>query len=118
MNIPSCYSPTAARHRACRSPAAWWSGWRSALAAWWVIRVLQSEDLEQGAEWRYDVSRINELRRLDLFYRAVPAGDPAASPGFNRKVFRDGLPGHPARNPGGRAAAVLAARRIPGQGAN
>ena len=30
---------------------------------------LRSEDLQQGAEWRYDVSRINELRRVDPFYR-------------------------------------------------
>ena len=35
----------------------------------WLIRVLGSEDLEQGDEWRYDVSRINELRRIDPFYR-------------------------------------------------
>ncbi len=36
---------------------------------WCVARVLRSEDLQQGAEWRYDVSRINELRRLDTLYR-------------------------------------------------
>ena len=36
---------------------------------WWLFRVLHSEDLQQGIEWRYDVSRINELRRLDTLYR-------------------------------------------------
>lgn len=37
--------------------------------AWWVIAVLRTEDLQQGAEWRYDISRINELRRLSVGYR-------------------------------------------------
>jgi tight adherence protein C len=34
-----------------------------------VARVLASEDLEQADDWRYDVNRINELRRASLFYR-------------------------------------------------
>lgn len=59
--------------------------------AWWVIRVLQTEDLEQGLEWRYDISRINELRRISLFYRVFqPAIGLLAR--FNRAAFRDGLP--------------------------
>src|SRR5687767_11025830 len=37
--------------------------------AWWVARALASEELQQGDQWRYDVSRMNELRRLDLVYR-------------------------------------------------
>jgi tight adherence protein C len=58
---------------------------------WWLFRVLQSEDLEQGAEWRYDVTRINELRRIDLIYRLFqPAIQFLAR--FNRVVFRDALP--------------------------
>jgi tight adherence protein C len=61
------------------------------LIAWWVIRVLQTEDLEQGAEWRYDVTRINELRRADLIYRIFqPVIQLFAK--FNRKVFRESLP--------------------------
>ena len=36
---------------------------------WWVLAALRSDDLEQGDQWRYDVSRVNELRRLDLLYR-------------------------------------------------
>jgi tight adherence protein C len=39
------------------------------MLVWWVVRTLQSEDLEQGNEWRYDVSRMNELRRHDNWYR-------------------------------------------------
>jgi tight adherence protein C len=58
---------------------------------WWLVRVLRTEDAEQGVEWRYDVSRINELRRLDAFYRVLqPAIQFFAR--FNRAVFRDSLP--------------------------
>ncbi|MGQ9574042.1 MAG: type II secretion system F family protein [Thermoguttaceae bacterium] len=62
-----------------------------AICAWWVIRVLQTKDLQQGAEWRYDISRINELRRTDLMFRLFqPAIQLVAS--LNRLVFRDALP--------------------------
>ena len=46
-----------------------------ALLAWWVIRALTTDDLEQASEWRYDVSRINALRRLDGFYRLFQPGN-------------------------------------------
>jgi tight adherence protein C len=62
-----------------------------AVCAWWVIRVLQSKDLQQGAEWRYDISRINELRRADALYRLFqPAIQLLAR--LNRILFRDALP--------------------------
>ena len=38
-------------------------------AAYWVVRALRSDDLLQSDQWRYDVSRINELRRIDVTYR-------------------------------------------------
>jgi tight adherence protein C len=38
---------------------------------WWVLAALRSDDLEQGDEWRYDVSRINELRRAEPIYRIL-----------------------------------------------
>jgi len=60
------------------------------VASWWVIRLLQAEDLQQGAEWRYDVSRINELRRLDLSYRVFQPAIQALAR-LNRLVFRDAL---------------------------
>ena len=41
----------------------------SALIAWWLIVALTTEDLKQDAEWRYDISRINALRRLDPVFR-------------------------------------------------
>jgi tight adherence protein C len=60
-------------------------------AGWWVARVLRSEDLTQGSEWRYDVSRINELRRLDATYRTFqPAIRLLAK--LNRRIFRESLP--------------------------
>jgi tight adherence protein C len=57
----------------------------------WVFRVLESDDVAQGAEWRYDVSRINELRRIDPFYRLF---QPVLSllARINRVIFRDRLP--------------------------
>ena len=44
-------------------------GLAAAVVGWWVVWVLQSDDIAQGAEWRYDVSRMNELRRVDPLYR-------------------------------------------------
>jgi tight adherence protein C len=35
----------------------------------WILLALESEDAEQADEWRYDISRINELRRVDVTYR-------------------------------------------------
>jgi tight adherence protein C len=57
----------------------------------WVVIALQSEDLQQGAEWRYDVTRINDLRRTDLIYRFFqPIIEPLAR--VNRALFREQLP--------------------------
>jgi len=28
---------------------------------YWVVRALQTGDMEQGNEWRFDVSRINDF---------------------------------------------------------
>ena len=60
------------------------------ILVWWCFRVLESDDLEQGAEWRYDVSRMNELRRIDPLYRLLqPVFTVLAR--VNRAVFREGL---------------------------
>lgn len=57
----------------------------------WVLRALASEDLEQGAEWRFDVSRINGLRKIDpLFRLAQPVVQGVAR--FNRGAFPNSLP--------------------------
>lgn len=61
------------------------------IAVAWLVRVLRTEDLQQGAEWRYDVSRINELRRLDLSYRVLQPAIQALAK-VNRLVFRESLP--------------------------
>jgi tight adherence protein C len=66
-------------------------GMAVATAVWWIIGVLRSEDLQQGLQWRYDVSRINELRRMDWFYRLFqPMIQLLAR--LNRRLFPDGLP--------------------------
>jgi len=67
------------------------AGLAAGVAGWWVVWVMQSDDIAQGSEWRYDVSRINELRRADWLYRLFqPALGIFAR--VNRTVFRDSLP--------------------------
>ena len=44
-------------------------GTGAGLLVWWVLSALASDELQQDAEWRYDVSRINSLRRIDLTFR-------------------------------------------------
>lgn len=56
-----------------------------------VANTLQSGDLEQDEAWRYDVNRINELRRADLMYRVFqPLLHLFAR--VNRIAFREYLP--------------------------
>lgn len=64
----------------------------AAVSAWWIISALTTEDLEQkDAEWRYDISRINALRRLDPVYRLFqPIIQFFAK--LNRAAFRNQLP--------------------------
>jgi tight adherence protein C len=59
---------------------------------WWTLtRVLASEDASQTDEWRYDVNRINELRRASWFYRLFqPLIQGLAV--LNRRAFRQELP--------------------------
>jgi tight adherence protein C len=66
-------------------------GGATGLFAWWVIAALRTEDLRQDAEWRYDVNRINALRRLDAIYRLFqPIIQFLAK--LNRAAFRQSLP--------------------------
>ncbi|MFN8856565.1 MAG: hypothetical protein ACK50P_13435, partial [Planctomycetaceae bacterium] len=61
------------------------------ILAWLIQRALSSEDLEQDLEWRYDVNRINELRRSEPLYRIFfPLVQLLAR--FNRGLFADSLP--------------------------
>ena len=39
------------------------------LLAWWVVSALTTDDFQQDVEWRYDVNRMNSLRRTDTIYR-------------------------------------------------
>lgn len=67
------------------------AGAAAALAVRWVLLSLAAEDQKQGQEWRYDVSRINELRKIDVIYRLMqPLVEALAR--FNRGAFREQLP--------------------------
>lgn len=56
-----------------------------------LITTLHSEDLEQDRAWRYDVNRINELRKVDFLYRVFqPLVQSFAR--INRGLFPDSLP--------------------------
>ncbi len=55
-----------------------------------VTNTLHSDDMEQDLEWRYDVNRINELRKSDTLYRYFqPLIQFLAR--FNRGAFKDTL---------------------------
>ena len=56
-----------------------------------VINTLYSEDLRQDVEWRYDVSRINMLRRVSPLYRVFQAAIQRLA-GLNYRAFPDALP--------------------------
>jgi tight adherence protein C len=56
-----------------------------------ITNTLHTDDMEQDDDWRYDVNRINELRRTDFLYRYFqPVIQLFAR--FNRGAFRDSLP--------------------------
>jgi tight adherence protein C len=57
---------------------------------WWVLRSLATDDLKQGDEWRYDINRINELRRCDFLYRSFQPVIQALSR-MNRNMFSESL---------------------------
>jgi tight adherence protein C len=54
--------------------------------SWTIVRLLASEDLTQADDWRYDVNRMNELRRLSLFYRVFYPLIQGLAP-LNRRAF-------------------------------
>ncbi len=67
-------------------------GAAAAIAGWWFWSALRSDDLAQKEdEWRYDISRINELRRQDALFRMFqPLIQLFAR--LSRSAFRDSLP--------------------------
>ena len=57
---------------------------------YWLAKTLDLDDLEQGDKWRYDIARINELRRLDPLFRYLqPVIQQFAK--FNRVMFRGSM---------------------------
>ncbi len=61
------------------------------LFAWTIWRTLATDDLTQENEWRYDVNRINELRRISPFFRTLQPLVQAFAR-FNRGAFVEQLP--------------------------
>ena len=61
------------------------------LLAKTLFNTLASDDLEQDDEWRYDISRINELRKASTLYRVFQPLIQVLGTA-NRKLFRDSLP--------------------------
>ena len=61
------------------------------VIVWIFVRSLASEDMEQADQWRYDVNRINELRRTELLYRMFQPLIHALAR-VNRSLFRTSMP--------------------------
>lgn len=61
------------------------------VVAYSIANTLRTEDLEQDSAWRYDINRINELRRADVMYRAFQPLVQMLARG-NRLLFREYLP--------------------------
>jgi tight adherence protein C len=61
------------------------------LALRTISNMLRTEDLDQDDTWRYDITRINELRRVSFIYRIFqPVIQLFAR--LNHRAFRDQLP--------------------------
>src|SRR3990167_6310234 len=66
-------------------------GAAAGILVWWVSAALRTEDLRQDQEWRYDVNRINSLRRHDPVYRLFqPVLQFLAK--LNQAAFAESLP--------------------------
>ncbi|MFP6612057.1 MAG: type II secretion system F family protein [Pirellulales bacterium] len=61
------------------------------VLTWWFFRALANDDLEQSDEWRYDINRINELRKVDTLYRLFQPFIQVLAR-RNRTTFVDSLP--------------------------
>ena len=61
------------------------------LFIWTIWQTLATDDLTQDNEWRYDINRINELRRISPFFRTLQPLVLAFAR-FNRGAFVDQLP--------------------------
>ena len=61
------------------------------VVVWTIVNTLHTEDLAQDAAWRYDVNRINELRKVEGFYRVFQPLIQALAR-VNRAVFHEYLP--------------------------
>ncbi len=67
------------------------SGTALAVFIWWILNALSTDELEQGDQWRFDVSRINHLRKIDGMFRVFQPLIQFLSK-FMRSANRDSLP--------------------------
>lgn len=61
------------------------------IVVWIINSLLATDDLEQDDDWRYDVNRINDLRKASLLFRFLQPVIHAFAV-INRRAFRDDLP--------------------------
>ena len=61
------------------------------VLAWTIFCSLASKDAIQEGDWRYDVNRLNELRRVSAFFRTFQPLVQAFAK-FNRGAFPEQLP--------------------------
>ena len=73
------------------------------VIVWWILAALRRDDLQQADQWRFDVSRINELRRVSPLFRLFQpviqffaklnrAAIPDRLPEIARQIQAAGLP--------------------------
>jgi len=67
------------------------AGGAAFLFVWTIARTLATEDFSQDLEWRYDINRLNELRRQSFFFRTFQPVIQAFAR-FNRVAFAEQLP--------------------------
>lgn len=78
-------------------------GLATAAFMYWLFAAMTTDDLEQEDEWRYDISRINQLRKRDIMFRLlqIPIQSlarvnrntfPRQLPEIHRQILASGLP--------------------------
>jgi tight adherence protein C len=103
FDVPAITSPLLAAMDAMIWVPCLVTGIATAVGAYWLLTTLRAEDVQQDDEWRYDVTRINALRKSDVIYRLFQvviqflaklnrAVFPARLPEIQRQIRAAGLP--------------------------
>lgn len=67
-------------------------GGASGSVVWWVLQALANDEAERADDWRFDTSRLRELRKTDVVYRLFEPLIGVLVP-LNRAAFQRQLPG-------------------------